>query len=416
MGAGVMNSNYKSEELFSLNESSSDTAQGKDGSDDDHFVADNVDHSVRRRKFPVFKPVAKAEHIRFEKDMLFTSPKQFKDAITDYALWKYCEELRRCSLGSTLLMKVHTFNDGDLVAEMGLTVGVPYFERLYICLEGCMRGILAGCRPIIGLDACHLNTKTGGKLISVVARDPNEKYFPFALTVVMTKDGLSFQISKRDWSKPLLTIGHSMSTGSVVGINKLRKNHPSVLIRDLFWKVAKTTYKQEFERAMNELKEVDEDAYNWLNAHSTTTWAGHLFSGDGQSDTVLNNMCESFNSKILKFRSKPIINILKCIRFYLMRRFQANRETILKVESELCPKIRKRLNKEKVASSRWLACWAGHTKFEVKNMLESFTMDLAESKCSCRKWDITSIPCAHAISCIFFNREEAEKYVHDITN
>ena len=98
-----------------------------------------------------------------------------------------------------------------------------------------------------------------------------------------------------------------------------------------------------------------------------------------------------------------------------MRRFQANREIISKVESELCPKIRKRLNKEKMASNRWLACWAGHTKFEVKNMLESFTMDLAESKCSYRKWDITSIPCAHAISCIFFNKEEAEKYVHDVT-
>ena len=46
-------------------------------------------------------------------------------------------------------------------------------------------------------------------------------------------------------------------------------------------------------------------------------------------------------------------------------------------------------------------------------MLESFTMDLAESKCSCRKWDITGIPCAYAISYIFFNRKEAEKYVHD---
>ena len=68
-----------------------------------------------------------------------------------------------------------------------------------------------------------------------------------------------------------------------------------------------------------------------------------------------------------------------------------------------------------MASNRWLACWAGHTKFEVKNMLESFTVDLAESKCSYRKWDITSIPCAHAISCIFFNKEEAEKYVHDVT-
>ena len=87
---------------------------------------------------------------------------------------------------------------------------------------------------------------------------------------------------------------------------------------------------------------------------------------------------------------------------------------VLKVEIELCPRIRKRLYKEKLGSNRWLACWAGHTKFEEKNGLESFTMDLAESKCSCRKWDITNIPCAHAISYIlFFNREEAKKYVHD---
>ena len=34
----------------------------------------------------MFKLVAKAEHIYFEKDMLFTTPKQFKEAITDYAV------------------------------------------------------------------------------------------------------------------------------------------------------------------------------------------------------------------------------------------------------------------------------------------------------------------------------------------
>nr|POE75012.1 hypothetical protein CFP56_65041 [Quercus suber] len=75
-------------------------------------------------------------------------------------------------------------------------------------------------------------------------------------------------------------------------------------------------------------------------------------------------------------------------------------------------KIRKRLYKEKMAFSRWLACWAGHSKSEVKNGLESFTVDLAESKSSCRKRDIIDIPCAYAISCIFFNRENANKYVH----
>ena len=52
--------------------------------------------------------------------------------------------------------------------------------------------------------------------------------------------------------------------------NNLRKNHPGVFIRDLFWKAAKDTYKQAHERARNELKEVDDDAFKWLQSHSTT--------------------------------------------------------------------------------------------------------------------------------------------------
>ena len=88
------------------------------------------------------------------------------------------------------------------------------------------------------------------------------------------------------------------------------KNHPSVLIRELFWKAVKAIYKAEFDRVMDELKEIDEDAHNWLQDHSTTIWARHMFSEDGLSDTVLNNMCENFNSKILKFRSKFIITMI----------------------------------------------------------------------------------------------------------
>ena len=98
--------------------------------------------------------------------------------------------MRRASLGSTILMKVHTFNEGDLVAEMDLICEVPYFERLYICLEGCKKGFMAGCRPIIGLDACHFKTKSGGQLITAVARGLNEEYFPLAYAIVEaeTKD------------------------------------------------------------------------------------------------------------------------------------------------------------------------------------------------------------------------------------
>ena len=97
---------------------------------------------------------------------------------------------RRSSSGSIVLMKTHTFNEGDLAAKMDLQAGLPYFERLYICWFRCKQGFRVGCRPIIRLDAFHLKTKIEGQLMVAIARDPNEEYFPLAVVVVEaeTKD------------------------------------------------------------------------------------------------------------------------------------------------------------------------------------------------------------------------------------
>ena len=61
---------------------------------------------------------------------------------------------------------------------------------------------------------------------------------------------------------------------------------------------------------MDELKEIDTDAHRWLDSHSTTKWVRHMFSEDGLANTILNNMCENFNNRIFKFRSKPIISMV----------------------------------------------------------------------------------------------------------
>ena len=92
MGAGVMNSDYESEKLHNLVESLSDDELGYDSDDDvetpqsTHVGNEKRQKNEEVKKFPMFKPVAKAEHIFFEKDMLFTTPKQFKEAITEYAV------------------------------------------------------------------------------------------------------------------------------------------------------------------------------------------------------------------------------------------------------------------------------------------------------------------------------------------
>ena len=75
----------------------------------------------------------------------------------------------------------------------------------------------------------------------------------------------------------------------------------------MFWRAANAIYKEEYDRVMGEFKEIYVEAYNWLQAHSTTIWVRHMFKDVGLTDFVLSNMCESFNSRILKFRSKAII-------------------------------------------------------------------------------------------------------------
>ena len=101
MGDGVMNSDYESEELYSLVESSSDDELGYDSDDDaeddrsTHVGNGKGQKNEEVKKFPMFKPVVKIEHISFEKDMMFTTPKQFKEAIREYAFhggWGICKK------------------------------------------------------------------------------------------------------------------------------------------------------------------------------------------------------------------------------------------------------------------------------------------------------------------------------------
>lgn len=49
-----------------------------------------------------------------------------------------------------------------------------------------------GCRPIIGLDGCHLKGPFGGQLLSAVGTDSNDGMYPIAWAVVETEDTSSW--------------------------------------------------------------------------------------------------------------------------------------------------------------------------------------------------------------------------------
>ncbi|KAL4372456.1 hypothetical protein AHAS_Ahas06G0267600 [Arachis hypogaea] len=60
----------------------------------------------------------------------------------------------------------------------------PRFMRMYMCLDAVKKDFLAGCKPIIGVDGCHLKGNHGQQLLVAVGRDPNDNYFPIAVAAV----------------------------------------------------------------------------------------------------------------------------------------------------------------------------------------------------------------------------------------
>ncbi|XP_028081762.1 uncharacterized protein LOC114283132 [Camellia sinensis] len=56
----------------------------------------------------------------------------------------------------------------------------PRFQRMFVCLDGIRRGFLAGVRPLICLDACHLKGPCQGQLFATVGWDGNNMMYPIA--------------------------------------------------------------------------------------------------------------------------------------------------------------------------------------------------------------------------------------------
>jgi hypothetical protein len=84
------------------------------------------------------------------------------------------EALRRTNVGSCVMMKV----------DRPLPDIPTKFQLLYLSLAAMKRGFLAGCRPIIGLDACFLKGPHKGQLLATISRDANNQMYSLAFAVV----------------------------------------------------------------------------------------------------------------------------------------------------------------------------------------------------------------------------------------
>ncbi|KAK4390501.1 hypothetical protein Sango_2113400 [Sesamum angolense] len=299
---------------------------------------------------------------------------------------------------------------------MGLSDGTEEnkkFDRLYICFKALKEGFLSGCRPIIGVDGCHLKGPHGGILLTAVGIDPNNCLYPIAYAVVGSETKQSWEwflmLLKEDLhilrndiytfisdkQKGLLPAFENIFPGADnrFCVRHLHGNMKTAGWKGLaykraLWAAARATTVHEFDKCITEIGEMNVKCKEWLIEKPAAQWSRSHFNPWPKYDILLNNLCESFNSSILDAREKPILTMLEWIREYLMTKLQQNRDRATKKwdGKRICPKIKKLLDKNMDSASDCIPVKSNDWNYEISCYDGSrFTVDLRAHTCSCRR-------------------------------
>ncbi|XP_057423086.1 uncharacterized protein LOC130717015 [Lotus japonicus] len=342
-------------------------------------------------------------------------------------LRNYAQELLRSNPGSTIVIKSTVGSHG------------PVFERIYVCFAATKTAFARSCRPLIGLDGCFLKGVYGGQLLSAVGKDGNNQMFPicFAVVEAETKDSWHWfldlllkdlnDVQRNNWSfisdqqkglvPTLASMGDNVEHRLCVKhlYANFKKKYPGDLLKNAMWAAARASIVPEWKCAMEVMKGLNETAYQEMMSLSPKMWTRSAYSTHTKCDLQVNNMCEAFNRAILEHRDKPIITLLEGLKFYLTNRIVKQKQLMLRWRNnQICPLVQQKLESMKRQSDYWLATWCGDTgynQFEVSRGSDKYTVDLQLRTCACRRWDLSGIPCPHAVSCIWHNRHVPENYV-----
>ncbi|KAL7603764.1 hypothetical protein Lser_V15G16050 [Lactuca serriola] len=235
-------------------------------------------------------------------------------------------------------------NPGSVVEiDLQIVGEKKHFLHFFISLTACSKGLLAGCRPCIGLDACHLKGEFNGVLAAATSIDGNNGMFPVAYRVLEAEN-------TKSWTWFLTSLQKA------IGI-------PNGLV-------------------------ISSDMQKGLELAITQLWEAANTYSVGKHDKLLNEIGTKCAGDI---HYKPVFDLLDAIREKLMERFD---------------------NKRSKNLGEYQVCRSSDNKAEVKFKGYRWDVVLDEKKCSCRKWQVTGLPCVHATAFIAFTREPSwEKYV-----
>ncbi|XP_051191015.2 uncharacterized protein [Lolium perenne] len=330
-------------------------------------------------------------------------------------------------------------NPGSIVAVTlnPDVVDRPVFERMYVCLDACKKGFMAGCRRVVGLDGCFLKGAVSGQLLCAVGRDANNQMYPISWACVEVESYDSWYWFLSYLQKDIQINNHGegwviisdQQKGLIKAVSEIvpqaehrmcarhiyanwKKLHRDKKFQKMFWCCAKSSDRTGFNYHRAKLAQKTPEGAKDMMKTSPEHWSRAFFKLHNNCDSVENNLCESFNNAIIRSRFYPIITSMEIIRKKVTVRIQENRTKSEKWHGTICPNIFKKLKLNIKRSAICQVLWNGKDGFEVQEgEHRRFTVNLENLTCSCRYWELSGLPCCHAITAIYRVHKELDDFI-----
>ncbi|KAL2937962.1 ATP synthase subunit b [Bienertia sinuspersici] len=181
-----------------------------------------------------------------------------------------------------------------------------------------------------------------------------------------------------------------------------------------FWQAADAFNEFVFKKAMEKIHKLSAEAYQYLMNIDLSLWARFKFDPNVSCSDNTNNFTESWNATLGLDRVRPIMGLLEAIRRSCMVRI-GNRQALCQSweSQDVTPYAKEQIRKISEEARTCQLYVSGNGKYEVVEGKTTFPIDLVQMKCMCGKWQISGIPCKHALRVINNSRLNPYTYVND---